>query len=68
MTYQNIKVTDLTVGQQVTIEYLQPFNGSGSLRWKSGVVKSVGDKWIALDGNRGGWVPRNGVEFVRLWV
>lgn len=64
---QSINATDLTVGQSVTVHYLQPFNGAGSLRWKRGVVKSVSDRWIALDGLRGGWVPRDGVKFVTLW-
>lgn len=64
---QNIKVQDLAVGQDVTIRYTQPNNGAGSLRWKTGVVESIGPKWVALQGHRGGWVPVDGVAFITLF-
>lgn len=58
-------MTNLELGKDVTIHYLQPFNGSGALRWKSGVIVKVTPKWILLDGIRGGWIPKDGIQFVR---
>lgn len=59
------RMNELVIGSRVRIEYLQPFNGAGALRWKVGTVTKVTGKWVLLsDSHRGGWLPVDGIKFV----